>query len=336
MMTRTLCLGLVLAGAVMGQGVVTFEPQTPACSYTFPVGCNAPGDPEGCTKNGVVATNTVDVANGLGMPCQGLQYARVSAEGPFAVPSGGPAVGAGGNQLYIPIPLGSTAVGFCWDFYNSEGTSTTFNDGMAVDVVGSNCGASIAQLAYADAATSTVHPGQDSLTACGSFGSDTVVAGPQFYAPAPLPVGSVYLRVMVWNGGDNAVASAGVIDDILFFSGPIPCTLFFDSPFGPGSLRMQNIACPPVALANYIIGVTLVQGLTPNGWFHGLDIPLGQLISEFSSGYPFTGVLDATGASTFGPIFAPSGLQLWAVSTQWSPGYGNFLFSRGATTYTIP
>jgi hypothetical protein len=335
MMKRTLCLCLVLAGAVMGQQV-TFEAQTPPCTYTFPVGCNAPGDPEGCTKNGAVAINTVDVANGLGMPCQGAHYARVSAEGPFAVPAGGPAAGAGGNQLYIPIPLGSTGVGFCWDFYTAEGGGSGFNDGMSVDVVGPGCGASLAQLAYADDSTSPVQAGQDSGTGCSSNGFDTVIVGPQVYAPAPLPVGAAYLRVMVWNGGDNAVPSAGVIDDVLFFSGPIPCTLFFDSPFGPGSLRMQNTSCPPVALANYIIGITLVQGLTPNGWFHGLDIPLGQLVAEFNGGFPFTGVLDATGASTFGPVFAPSGLQLWAVSTQWSPGFGNFLFSRGATTYTIP
>ena len=88
MLKRTLCLGLVLAGAVMGQGLVTFEPQNPPCTYSFPVGCNTAGDPEGCTKNGAAAINTVDVANGLGMPCQGNQYARVSAEGPFAVPGG--------------------------------------------------------------------------------------------------------------------------------------------------------------------------------------------------------------------------------------------------------
>ena len=99
---------------------------------------------------------------------------------------------------------------------------------------------------------------------------------------------------------------------------------------------MQNVACPPLAGASYIIGVTLAQGLTPNGWFLGLDIPLAQLLAEFNGGYPFIGPLDAAGASTFGPIFAPSGLQLWAVSTQWSPGFGNFLYSRGVTTYTIP
>ena len=334
----TLCLCLLLAGAAFGQA--DFELQAPACGYAFPVGCGAIGDLEGCARNGAFGVCTVDVANGLGMPTAGVQYARVGAQGPFAVPAGGPAPEpAAGvtNQFYVPIAVGATTLSFTWDFYTAEGGGSGFNDGLSIDIVGPACGPSMVNLAYADDTTSVVAGGQDSLTGCGSFGLDTVTVGPQVVVGVVVPPGAAYIRMMVWNGGDNAVASHGVMDEVTFTTGPTPCSLWFSSPLGPGSIQMENLPCPPLAGASYLIGIVLTQGLTPNGWFFGLDIPYTQLVNEFQSGYPFAGTLDANGYSSFGPIVgAPSGLQVWAVSTQWAPGFGPFLFSRALKTYTIP
>ena len=162
-------------------------------------------------------------------------------------------------------------------------------------------------------------------------------AGPQAVTGVPLPPGAAYIRLTAANSGDNGYNGHLAVDGVTFTTGPLPCTLWFSSPLGPGSIQMENLPCPPVGGASYLIGIVLVQGTTPGGWFFGLDIPWNQLVGEFNSGYPFAGTLDGAGYSNFGPIVgAPSGLQLWAVSTQWAPGFGPFLFQRGVTTYTIP
>src|SRR5262249_30782619 len=163
---------------------------------------------------------TVDTNNGIGMPCSGNQYARVVANGPFTVPAGGPAPNPPGgvtNQLLIPIPPNTLGVSFCWDFYDAEGGGGFFNDGMSIDLIGPGCGPSLANLVYVDDATVSIQSGFDNGN-CGSFGLDTVAPGPQIYGPSPLPAGAQYIRVMVWNGGDDAVASHGVIDDVLFYN----------------------------------------------------------------------------------------------------------------------
>jgi hypothetical protein len=130
----------------------------------------------------------------------------------------------------------------------------------------------------------------------------------------------------------------GEIEDYTVLTpGVAPCHLAFSSPFGPGSIQMDNTPCAPVAFADYINAITLAAGTYPNGWFFGLDIGWNQLVGEFQSGYPFSGTLDAAGSSTFLlPGGAPSGLQLWAVSVQFAPGFGQFLLARPPVTYTIP
>jgi hypothetical protein len=280
---------------------------------------------------------TVDTANGLGMPCSGTQYARVVAHGPHASPNGGPAPEpAAGvtNRLLIPIPPGATFVSFCWDFYLAEGGGSGFNDGMSIDVVGATCGPSIQNLVYADDATSTNAGGSDTAV-CGSFAGEAAPSGPQTTC-VQLVAGGSYIRLIVWNGGDNAVASHGVLDNVAF-PAVCPCQLQFTSPLGTGSIQMTNTPCVAVAGADYINAIALAQGLFPNGWFFGLDIPIGQLVAEFQTGFPFIGTLGGVGESTFGPITgAPSGLQIWAVSVQFAPGFGPFLFARPPVTYTIP
>jgi hypothetical protein len=139
------------------------------------------------------------------------------------------------------------------------------------------------------------------------------------------------------NGAPNFNTFGEIEDYTVLTPGVAPCHLAFSSPFGPGSLQMDNTPCAPVAFADYINAITLAAGTFPNGWFFGLDIGWNQLVTEFQSGYPFSGTLDASGSSTFLlPAGAPSGLQLWAVSAQFAPGFGPFLFARPPVTYTIP
>jgi hypothetical protein len=117
---------------------------------------------------------------------------------------------------------------------------------------------------------------------------------------------------------------------------PPSCPLVFSSPFGPGSLQMDNAPCAGVAGQIYFTAITLAPGNFPNGWYFGLDIPLPELVNQFVTGYPFVGTLDAAGASTFGPIVGvPSGLQLWAVTAHYSPAFAT-LGSRVPVTYLVP
>jgi hypothetical protein len=333
-MMRTICACLLLAGVALSQ--VTFE-TTPTCSaLTYPSPCGTAGGFEGVSRNtNATGLVTVDnVTNGAGMPTQGTTYGRIQAFGP--------ATNGGGNHMYIPIPAGSTNISFQWDFYDAEGGQSGFNDGMAIDVLGSCAGASLAQLVYVD--DNGFVPGSNfDAGGCGNFASETAPDFANSVFNAALPAGAAILRVAVWNGSDNAVASHGVIDNVCFTGclppPPPPCILLFSSPLGPGSLQVDNTQCPAVALQAYQIGVTFAQGSFPNGWFFGLDITLTDIYNQH--GPAFAGVLwgslDANGASSFGPVPGlPSGLQIWAVTSHWAPAFGASIGARNPVTYTIP
>ncbi len=332
------CVALASAGLAQA----TFDPQGPPCAYLFPVGCGAAGDIEGISWNGL-GISTVDTANGAGFPCGGPQYGRVVANGPYAVPAGGPMpepLPGVTNQLYIPIPpaaIGST-VTLCWDFYNAEGGPTaTFNDGMSIDIVGAPCGPSIFNLAYADTYT-PAGPGTDA-SPCGSGALERLVAGPEFVGPITVFPGDAYIRVTVWNGGDNAVSSHGVIDEVCFAGIPCVayCLLGFSSPLGPGSLAITNTTCPPAAGYSFIMPLTVTAGAFPAGWLGGIDISWTDLMIEFAYGFPFTGTLDGTGGSLFSiPAGVPSGLTLYGNTLHFLPGYGAYAGARFPTTYTTP
>jgi hypothetical protein len=159
--------------------------------------------------------------------------------------------------------------------------------------------------------------------------------------PATASLGITLMRVRLRYGGvANPCGDLGFGDTEdyrLNVGGIPPCALLFTSPFGPGSIQMDNTPCAVVAGAAYLNAIALVQGSTPGGWFFGLDIGLNDLVNELQSGYPFSGSLDGSGSSTFVlPGGAPSGLQLWAVSAQFTPGFGAYLMNRGVVTYTIP
>lgn len=152
--------------------------------------------------------------------------------------------------------------------------------------------------------------------------------------------GVTLMRVRLRYGGvGNPCGNLGYGDteDYRIFVGDPPCALLFTSPYGPGSIMMENTVCAPAAGLDYLNALVVVPGSTPFGWFFGLDIPLNQLVGELQGGYPFSGTLDGNGYSSFlVPGGLPNGLQLWAVSTQFTPGFGSYVANRGLVTYTIP
>lgn len=107
-------------------------------------------------------------------------------------------------------------------------------------------------------------------------------------------------------------------------------TLKIDSPSGPGSVRIANAAGVPGAF--YFTALTVVPGAFPNGWFFGVELSPIELFLQLSSPAPFTGVLDASGGSTFSLTGVPS-LTLYGVTATFGPG---FLEASPAVSYTIP
>jgi hypothetical protein len=152
------------------------------------------------------------------------------------------------------------------------------------------------------------------------------------------------LRVVLRYGGTSnpcptTAITYGEVEDytIAGYGGTIPCALSFTSPLGPGSIQMDNTACPAAASTDYMIAITLAPGAFPLGWFFGLDIPYPELISEFNTGFPFTGTLDGAGASSFFlPGGVPSGLTIFAVSAQFTSGFGAFVMARSPVAYVTP
>jgi hypothetical protein len=287
-------------------------------------------------------TATVDTFNAAGMPCTGSQYARVIANGPITVQPGGPLpVNPGlASQIFIPVPTGALTVSLCWDFYLTDFRSTaSFNDGMGIDFIGT-CGGNTlgSPLVYADTTSPVIGPA-DTGSPCASGGSEVIPLGAPQALVAAVPAGAAFLRVSVWNGGDNTIPSHGVVDNVTFTTGVAPCALSFTSPAGPGSVRMDNTGCVASAGRPYFSVVDLTAGAYPAGWFFGLDVGLPELLSLFSFGPPFTGTLDASGASTtgvIGPFPALSGLTLYGVTTEWTPGFAALLGARQAVSYAIP
>jgi hypothetical protein len=271
-----------------------------------------------------------------------------------AVPNGGPAVWpvpSNAQQIAVPIPTSSTSISFSWEYFNAEGVGSSFNDGFAVAVVTST-GSLVSQLVYADNQVATGSC-TDSLT----FATEVSPTGAQSFSAALPPLsGCEYLAIQAWNGGDNAVAGVGYIDNIVFnsslggcavpvFAPPTPPfpTLSISAPSGPGCIQADLMGLPPGG--SYFLAVTLNAGAFPGGWFFGIDIGGTELASELLSGFPFSGSLSsagtcsAGGTATIGQFCgAPSGLTVYAV------GLGNtgvglsgpFTAVTNAASFTIP
>jgi hypothetical protein len=88
----------------------------------------------------------------------------------------------------------------------------------------------------------------------------------------------------------------------------------------PGLLQLSltDFAGTPGNLV--INALTLNQGAYPNGWFYGVDIPIGELFTEFSSGPPFAVILDGSGgySITYGGV-PTLGITLYCVGVEFSP-----------------
>lgn len=131
---------------------------------------------------------------------------------------------------------------------------------------------------------------------------------------------------------NTASLSAGLVLDL---SAPVGSTTAFlfnvTHPLGTGSVQIDISDCSGVS-TGYFIPYTFTQGLYPNGWLFGLDIPITDAFNIFGAGYPFVGPLP----QTIGPVTGlPSGLQVWMVAIGLSGGNsptGKF----GRKAFTIP
>ena len=106
---------------------------------------------------------------------------------------------------------------------------------------------------------------------------------------------------------------AAVIDQGTFYLTIKPkFQMFVSSPLGSGSLKVDIVNGPPNG--NYFLGVSLIQGAYPQGWFFGLDIGLQEVTNQVNTGYPFLGPLGAGGNTMIGPFPAgslPQGMNLY-------------------------
>jgi hypothetical protein len=96
-------------------------------------------------------------------------------------------------------------------------------------------------------------------------------------------------------------------------SGPTPFTLAFNSN-GPGTIGYA-ISGSPTGGAVFT-AVSLVAGAYPNGWFHGIDIQISDLVGQWLTGYPFVtvpgGACSTASVGPFGGL--PAGLTAYGVS----------------------
>lgn len=313
-----------------------FETQPAGCLHAFPAGCGLTGDPEGVSVLSFGALGwetlaarggaTVDgVPNGLGFPCEGSGYARIEADAPLggsATPPGGPYANDG-MEMFIPIPQNATAVALCWDFYSAEGPGNA-NDGMVIDFVDGSCSPlPFAPLAYVDS-LGALGGGAEASGSCPGQGiTEALPLGPN-WAAGPVPATAVFLRVAVWNGGDNDFDSMGVIDDVTFTADVLSLSLGQFA--GPGSLDI--LVGNGVAGLRAFTVITADPGLFPNGFWFGLDPSLNDLLFQFTfappstppyplfGGNPFLATFDALGAVELQYVGIPPGIAFYAVSVE--------------------
>jgi len=131
----------------------------------------------------------------------------------------------------------------------------------------------------------------------------------------------------------NCIACLGSIHLNVTWGG---LCLHYSSPSGPGSVKVDMTGGPP--LGNYLYAVTFTGGAFPAGWFLGVDIPLAELFSEYSSGFPFFAPLSASGTFAIGPVTglgALSGTTVYSVAVGFPVG-GAPIVSTPPVAYTLP
>ena len=292
-MRRSLTILAAAACAAVAAGQASFE-----CAPVGPL----PGDPaancEGVASDNQVPSTGVSATASCGFPTQGLpgsarDRGRLGAESAAGRPIPRPIAAAASEVGSHSV--GATQVSFDWEFFNSEGTpSASFNDGMSIDVVGP-AGNLVGSLIYADTNT----PAGTCVHASG--GTERAPAGAPQNLLAALPPHTPCdcISVVVWNGGDNAVASRGGVDNVLFDSVvravAVPCfgvlpALVFSSPGGFGCLQANLSGLP--AGGTYFLAATLNP---PPGWLYGVNIGILELAGQINAGYPFSGPLSTGG-----------------------------------------
>lgn len=106
------------------------------------------------------------------------------------------------------------------------------------------------------------------------------------------------------------------------------------SPLGASSLRVQNIGGEHGDL--YINLFSLFPGNFPAGAWFGVDMTLTEVLVQIGSGAPpFTGILDAQGAASFGPIVGLPPLTVYGVALETNPS-GYIVRTSAPISYTIP
>jgi hypothetical protein len=104
-------------------------------------------------------------------------------------------------------------------------------------------------------------------------------------------------------------------------AGPDCYSYVITQPTPGGAITITNAGGLPFHL--YLNPITFNLGSFPNGWFHGVDIPLGELLGEVPLGAPFFGALDGAGGAVFvvpGGVLPP-GLTFYTASAFYS-GFG--------------
>lgn len=300
---------------------VNFDTTTASCgSSPFPTPLGATSHPEGISWNGAGASSnrypSVETIVGNGMPVTGAKYLRVAGTGIHNV--SGPylnrPVPTSIAEVRVAIPPGTKGISLAYDFYCPESPGT-YNDGMDISVVDA-LGNSLGTLVYHSANSSSFSTIWNTSPFCyTNNGYNLWGLAPQTAVKDfPILTYPAYLSIVCWNGTDDAISSAVHVDAIQFW-GSGKFDLKMSAPTGPGSLQLANTGGTPNA--PYWTGVTLAQGAFPYGWLFGLDITLGNLLSQVGSGAPFSGTLNGLGASTFTiPVGVPPGIPVYAVSLQ--------------------
>jgi hypothetical protein len=110
----------------------------------------------------------------------------------------------------------------------------------------------------------------------------------------------------------------------------------FDSLLGPGSVGFTVRGAYPGG--TYFNAITLNLGTFPNGPFYGLDMTSAEVQGELDLGYPFVGLLDGCGDSTFATVPAPflSGVTLYSVGLAVDPTLVLPTLITPPASYTIP
>jgi hypothetical protein len=104
---------------------------------------------------------------------------------------------------------------------------------------------------------------------------------------------------------------------------------------GPGNIGFLMTGGPQNG--TYYLAIAFSAQGFPNGWFFGVDMLIGDIVAQVNMGYPFVGALDFCGNTAFGPIGAPTGLQIWSVAVASNGAFlGYPTKATPAVTYTIP